>query len=512
MADNLLHLNNLRVRKMMLKLIRSFFKRENGNIALIVTIAMLPMVTVAGASIDLVRAQLAKTSLQQAVDAAGLAGGANPAATEAEVLELAQDFLSANADGLVLDIESSSVTTELVGDVKKVNINATAKLETIFLKLANVDTLDVNIDSSIQRSESGGLHVALVLDTTASMNQLPSVGGSQTKIQSLRTAATALVNQLMDPSSPNVRIGVVPYVGYVRIRTAAEAKNPSIPIPAWIATRTRTSPCSGWIPPGNHCARNDCFVDGVWTINGCITPGQGPTCTFQCNNIPHTFTWDGCVGPRVFELDGQTITTAHLSSISSPTSPPYPGVPQNTWHCPHQRILELTNNKDSVTGRVNSLTIGASSANTYMPSGLTWGWNVLAPGEPYLNSESADLLAKGGRKALVLMTDGINAMTFRPQSAPLNDRGYLVDLPSPQLAANRTVPDALTSELCTRIKNDGIRIFTVAFDVNSPETEALLRNCASNPVDGYFDPNDGAELVEAFENIGNQLRNVRLTQ
>jgi len=203
----------------------------------------------------------------------------------------------------------------------------------------------------------------------------------------------------------------------------------------------------------------------------------------------------------VRDLDGTTITSAYLSTLANSTTPRYPGVPRNTWHCPNQPILALTESRSSVVGRINAIVPGTSSSNTYMPSGLTWGWEVLTPGGPYDNNLSADLQAKGGKKAMVLFTDGINTMNFRP------DDGFLRDVSG----SARTPTNVLTSTLCERIKSDGIVLFTVAFDVNDSATKNLLRNCASGN-EKAFVAGDGAALAEAFGNIGNQLRNVKLTQ
>ena len=487
---------------MLLRLIRDFLRRENGNIALIMTIAMVPMVMTAGASIDFVRAHLAKTSLQQAVDAAGLAGSANPDATDAEMFTMVQNFLDANAAGLVVDTPESKVTTTEVNGARRVNIKTTANLDTIFLRTMSVDKLKVTIDTSIQRSELGGLHVALVLDITESMRFPPSTGGVVTKFESLRTASVNLVNELMSSTRADTRIAVVPYSGYVRVRTIADAS--SQPAPSWILPLSRTDSCSVWAPPAGPptCLMQTCMIDGVSVVNGCPSPNQAAVCYWRCiNNNPVVYNWTGCVGPRVRDTDGQTITDKYLTTLANPTSPRYPGVPRNTWHCPNQPILELTANKTAVVDRINAIVPATSSSNTYMPSGLTWGWDVLTPGIPYDNSLAADLLKKGGRKAMVLFTDGINTMNYNPAD------GYLRDVSG----AARAPTNALTSTLCENIKKDGILLFTVAFDVNDVPTQTLLRNCASG-ADMAFTASDGKALIKAFGSIGNQLRNVKLTQ
>lgn len=248
---------------MLPKFIRSFFRRENGNVALIVTIVMLPMVLSAGAAIDFVRAHLAKTSLQQAVDAAGLAGGANPDAEDSEVLDLAQNFLDSNADGLVIDLVNSHVEPVVVDGVRQVNVTATADLETIFLRLININTLDVTIDTSVQRREAGPVHVALVVDVTQSMAERPAAGGSKTKIESLKEAATNLVNTLMTAKNPDLQMAVVPYAGYVKVRWGSAAK--TLPFEPWIKPWEHTDPnaCTSWQLAPANCSpkRRDCEIE-----------------------------------------------------------------------------------------------------------------------------------------------------------------------------------------------------------------------------------------------------------
>jgi hypothetical protein len=74
-----------------------------------------------------------------------------------------------------------------------------------------------------------------------------------------------------------------------------------------------------------------------------------------------------------------------------------------------------------------------------------------------------------------------------------------------------TYTDTLTSTICENIKADGIQIYTVLFDVSDPGIESILRNCATSPDMSYVAA-DSAALIAAFEAIGAQLKDVRLTQ
>lgn len=63
--------------------------------------------------------------------------------------------------------------------------------------------------------------------------------------------------------------------------------------------------------------------------------------------------------------------------------------------------------------------------------------------------------------------------------------------------------------LCTQVKNQGVVIYTVAFEAPTMG-ETLLRNCASSP-NHAFDV-DGLEIASAFSSIATSIRKLRLTQ
>ena len=120
---------------------------------------------------------------------------------------------------------------------------------------------------------------------------------------------------------------------------------------------------------------------------------------------------------------------------------------------------------------------------------------MLDENEPY---PAASLTAVGGQRVMVLMTDGVNSVGVR------NPDGYL--LPS---AFNASVVNGRTSALCQKIKDSGIKIFTVLFDVQNATTQTMLRNCATQP-DMAFVAEDSDDLAQAFRDIGDMLRKVKI--
>ncbi len=472
---------------MLLKLLRSFLKRENGNVAMIIAIAMIPMAITAGVSIDFVRAHLAKTSLQQAIDAAGLASGSDANTTDDQVKSMAQAFLSANATRL--NLRSTNVTTQEVDGIKYVSIMATAAMDTTFMRLANINTLNVTINSVVQRKESGMLHVALVLDTTASMMAVPRSGGVELKMTALRDAATSLAEDILSPDAPNTKVAVVPYAGYVRLYSPAEATSlvNQNRLPSWIvevpafSCAERYRVCPAIIPPNTVPT---CIGDGGFLVRG------DACCTWPC--VPGTpmirFGFQGCMATRASE-DDLTLDRR----ISNPSAPPFPGF-VGSEHCA-AKAVQLTANETAVTDLTRTL---SGRGQTYIPSGLTWGWAMLASEQMFGVEPMPSFRARGGRKALVLMTDGTNTLGRHSPSNPA------------LVPRNRSVGDSITAGLCTNIKDDGIEIFTVAFDVDDVATEQLLRNCASDGERNYFLASDNDELRSVFRAIGKHLRSVKL--
>jgi Flp pilus assembly protein TadG len=192
-------------------------------------------------------------------------------------------------------------------------------------------------------------------------------------------------------------------------------------------------------------------------------------------------TWSGCMGSRTSPLDEQVgafggkIPAANNANCSLP-------------------ILPLTNNISVVNQQIDYM---VAAGSTYIPTGLLWGWNVLDPTEPFTEGRTnAQLSEINGHKALVLMTDGEN--TASP-IYPDHD-GKDAALANSKLAT-----------LCSAVKRDDIEVFTVSFQVPTPNIKAILESCASD-VDHSFDADNGQALFDAFTQIGKMLSGVRLSK
>ncbi len=465
-----------------MSVLRRFLSNSSGAFAVVFALSLAGLMGFAGVAVDGARLYSAQAALQAAADGAAIAAAADAATEESKLQEVAEAYLKQNAppQGLVsvtgtsvaLDEEASAVVVELSGSVPM-----------LLMGVIGYNEVPVSSASTVQRSSGGPLELVLALDVTSSMNQ--SVKGGTTRRQAMSDAAVALVTAVM--ASPYAKVGFVAFSnGTMRVDTKLKDEG-WLDIPADIPT----VPSCAW--NGKDCTTTyfDCIKDGAKQT--C----QNTTCKIWdkvCSG-PGLIKWNGCIRPR----------TGHLSSIASPTSPPYRGGHMGCGGYVH----DLTGDPKLAKQRAQSLSGGG---DTYIPSGLLWAWNLLEPEAPFTTATTLeDISGKGGRKAVVLMTDGANTMAVAPATShdtqsvlPVLDKaGNLID------ADGKKQSDEDTRALCTNIKNAGITLFTVAFDIDDEDAVKMLAECASD-ADKAFDVTTAQEVRDAFGRIGQQLLTLRI--
>jgi Flp pilus assembly protein TadG len=110
---------------------------ERGSVAIIFAMIAVPAVAIAGGALDIGTALKAKIQLQQASDAAALAGASLPEeATTAERIATAEAFFAANAG-------TTGITPSVSVNGRTVAVSAARSVPTTFLKLAHVPSLSV---------------------------------------------------------------------------------------------------------------------------------------------------------------------------------------------------------------------------------------------------------------------------------------------------------------------------------------------------------------------------------
>jgi len=187
-----------------------------------------------------------------------------------------------------------------------------------------------------------------------------------------------------------------------------------------------------------------------------------------------------CVGSR----EGQLSTQVEAGNATFPTiSDQACG-----FRTQPTEITPLTNDFRALKRTISDF---EADGLTYAPAGLMWGWRTLDQRAPFTEAASS----VNGVKVLVLMTDGANT---RSASGQTHD------------GRSRRAADAATADICRRVKNSDIQVYTIAFEVDDSSTRNLLQNCASNP-DNFFNAENASDLDEAFMNISATLNELRLT-
>ncbi|MBL9095657.1 MAG: pilus assembly protein [Alphaproteobacteria bacterium] len=485
---------------------RKFRASEKGNVAMIYALALLPSMAAVGSAVDLTRAMVVKMRLGEALDAAGLSVGGTVGLSGPEMTAKAQKFFYANYP----DNELGTVTalTVTASGQNLVTVAGTARVDTAFMGLFGITYLDVSVNVEVTR-ESKGLEIALVLDNTGSM-------ASNGKIGALRSATTELIGILFgDQNTPShLKMSLVPFSQTVRVDTVQFLNN------GWMDTQ-------GLSQYARVNFNNNMYAFAVW-----------PTMSNK--------SWGGCLEARPAGLeetddapdasDPNTLWVPYFEP-DGPNNPPYSGyttyvndgvtgdqdtrlknaakyIGQNRTNpnsdCNMQRILPLTNNKLSLQSYVSGM---ISTGYTHIAIGAAWGWRTLSPTAPY--TEGSDYGDPEWTKAMVFLTDGLNTIDSNGtwHRSNYTAYNYLIrgTLGTTNAATAEANQDTRTRTVCTRIKDAGIRIYSILLEEDSTRAKNLMRDCASDP-SLYFESPTSAELTPVFQAIAQDLSNLRLSQ
>ncbi len=452
----------------------SFLKSTSGNVAIMLSLAAVPLLLGVSAGIDILRQNDTQTLLQTATDAAAIAGSGFAQTDMAKAKTAVENYLVEN-EAYKAIASSPEVETGVDKQSGDFYVRVSGTIDTTFMGLVGLNTLGVGAYSEVS---AGGqdLEVALVLDNTASMN-------SEGRLVSLKAAAKSLVDTVFKAKPPTgyLKVGIVPFADYVNVGLGN--RNAS-----WMNVPKDYSEIIKNYASVTYTGASDCHDEkGIWNNDGVATPYTYQVCnnpgtpvtTYSDVTVNHK--WYGCVGSRTSPLD------VSIGSVSNR----YPGLLDTG--CP-QEVTLLTDSQNTINENIDAMN---AVGETYIPSGLVWGWNLIDPDEPLKGAKTkAEMAERKGVKSVVLMTDGEN--TKSPD--------YPYHWGSDVVQAGK-----ITAQLCANMKADGISIYTVAFKVTKQSSKDLIANCASSNLQA-FDATDSASLMAAFNEIGNSLAQIRFTK
>ncbi|MBX6320795.1 MAG: hypothetical protein IRY94_03105 [Rhodospirillaceae bacterium] len=208
-----------------------FWRDRRGGVAIFAAAAIIPLLGALGLATDVSRAYLVKSRLQDAVDAAALAGGKviTSSTRDADI----QTYFTANFPvGFMQAVDATTgaaTPVPVISDnhtanaaATTVTVTASARIPTTFMRILGFDDITVSATATATRAMAG-LDVVLAMDVSGSM------GMPMSKMDAAQSAAKSLVEYLFDgaATSPTtvvngttyylLNIGLVPWNHHVRV-------------------------------------------------------------------------------------------------------------------------------------------------------------------------------------------------------------------------------------------------------------------------------------------------------
>jgi hypothetical protein len=221
--------------------------------------------------------------------------------------------------------------------------------------------------------------------------------------------------------------------------------------------------------------------------------------------------WKGCVYAR-YVNDGNSTNDADLlegllSNVGGKTwiawepvlpnrePPSNGGTCSSCTPCLHYGTTTLTDTKATIQAAIDALL--TPGGHTDLPQGLDMAWQVLTPTAPYTQADPAPTVPR--KQAIIIMTDGYNTQA--------QGDAYKNTQSASQL-------DARLKTLADNIKATGVEIYAIQFgDAPTAAQAQLMQYVATKPDPPYyFYAPDGAALDAAFQQVANNLSQLRLSK
>lgn len=167
-----------------------------------------------------------------------------------------------------------------------------------------------------------------------------------------------------------------------------------------------------------------------------------------------------------------------------------------------QDITPLTADTDVLYDESDDMDDHGSTAGHL---GTAWAWYMLSPEFGYLWPDAENVPADYDEpnllKVAIIMTDGVYNREYCN-----GVRTGIINCDAPDDTAVQA------AELCEAMKDEGIVVYTVGYNIDDDsDEETLLEDCASSEDKAFF-PDDGGDLVDTFQEIGQNITDLRLSK
>lgn len=165
--------------------------------------------------------------------------------------------------------------------------------------------------------------------------------------------------------------------------------------------------------------------------------------------------------------------------------------------CPNSEVQPLRGrqHRNQVVGQVNGLTTAGGTAGHI---GTAWAWYMVSPNMAAIHQPEfrPQPRSRNVIKTVIVMTDGAYNSSFVGGTVP---------------AGSGADPNsyAMFQAICQGMRDQGIRVYTVAFDLNDAAAVGELGQCATSSA-ALTAANSG-ELAAVFSEMASDLQSLRLT-
>jgi Flp pilus assembly protein TadG len=531
--------------------LKIFGARQDGNVAIMFGIAILPIMAAAGSAVDYTHASAVKTAMQSALDSTALmlAKDQTGKNDSGQLNTAAKNYFNA----LFTRPEGKSVTVNAKYDAatgSSLTVDATVVMDTHFMKIFGYKQVTLKSDAVIKWGITR-LRVALVLDNTGSM-------ASAGKMPALISATNSLLKQLKDAATSNgdVYVSIIPFVKDVNL----DASNYTASWIDWTDWEDeppyiKTNKPSNWdqVGPGDSCpfsTSNHGF--------GCVPT---PTSTSTTSTVPSSGTYKGYICPSTdsgskvsrkasVRYNGCYNSVSATKTVATGKDASCDGLPdcscsgkgnskkceqsyythtwiknaRSTWNgCVHDRgditapnsgnydtnvtapngsgptqysAEQYTSCPQPVMGQNYDWTSMTSLVNSMSPAGntnqgigLQLGWMSLVGGGPF--TVPAKDKNYEYQDIIILMSDGMNTQ----------NRWY----------NTQALIDARQQTTCNNAKAAGITMYTVHVNTDGDPTSTLLQQCATDS-GKFFLVTSAGQISTIFKQIGTDLAKLRVAK
>ena len=181
--------------------------------------------------------------------------------------------------------------------------------------------------------------------------------------------------------------------------------------------------------------------------------------------------------------------------------------------CLTNQIVPLTSSVSTLNDAIDDLEAAGSTSGSL---GILWSWYLLSPEFAYVWPEQSQPAPYGQERLLkvaIIMTDGeFNTVHYDGVIAQNTGSGSGSNSEKIRHDAHNGAPYEQSEEYCDAMKATGIEVYTVGFGITAGTPAANIMSYCASSAENVFLASDGAALLEAFTQIGNNISALRLTR